>query len=129
RHLHSFPTRRSSDLTIIAFVGGGGDDGAFGDTDEYIDGDGGIDFQFFTIKNFITFFTVFGWVGLGCLKSNLPLGQVILWSVLSGIAIVLIMFYLFSQMAKLRSSGTLQIRNRSEERRVGKECRRRGSTE
>lgn len=97
--------------TIIAFVGGGGDDGAFGDTDEYIDGDGGIDFQFFTIKNFITFFTVFGWVGLGCLKSNLPLGQVILWSVLSGIAIVLIMFYLFSQMAKLRSSGTLQIRN------------------
>src|SRR3546814_2335711 len=52
--------------TILAFVGGGGDDdGAFGDSDEYIDGDGGIDFQFFTIKNFITFFTVFGWVGLG----------------------------------------------------------------
>src|SRR5690606_14130933 len=98
--------------TILAFVGGGGDDdGAFGDSDEYIDGDGGIDFQFFTIKNFITFFTVFGWVGLGCLKSNLPVGQVILWATLSGIAIVLIMFYLFSRMAKLRSSGTLQIQN------------------
>src|SRR3546814_8408646 len=67
--------------TILAFVGGGGDDdGAFGDSDEYIDGDSGIDFQFFTIKNFITFFTVFGWVGLGCLKSNLPVGQVILRS-------------------------------------------------
>lgn len=97
--------------TILAFVGGGDDDGASGDSDEYIDGDGGIDYQFFTIKNFITFFTVFGWVGLGCLKSGLPLGQVIIWSVLSGIAIVLIMFYLFSRMAKLRSSGTLQIQN------------------
>ena len=97
--------------TVLAFTGGGDDDGAFGDSDEYVDGDGGIDFQFFTIKNFITFFTVFGWVGLGCLKSNLPLGQVVLWASLSGIAIVLIMFYLFSRMAKLRSSGTLQIQN------------------
>ncbi len=97
--------------TILAFIGGGGDDGAFGDSDEYIDGDGGIDYQFFTIKNFITFFTVFGWVGLGCLKGNLPLGQVILWSTLSGVGIVLIMFYLFSRMAKLRSSGTLRIQN------------------
>ncbi len=97
--------------TILAFTGGGDDDGAFGDSDEYIDGDGGIDFQFFTIKNFITFFTVFGWVGLGCLKGGLPLAQVILWSILSGVAIVLIMFYLFSRMAKLRSSGTLRIQN------------------
>lgn len=97
--------------TILSFVGGAEDDGAFGDTDEYIDGDGGIDFQFFTIKNFITFFTVFGWVGLGCLKGGLPLWQVIIWSILSGVAIVLIMFYLFSRMAKLRSSGTLQIQN------------------
>jgi len=39
------------------------------------------------------------------------LGQVVIWSVLSGIVIVLIMFYLFSQMAKLRSSGTLRIQN------------------
>ena len=97
--------------TILSFIGGGDDDGAFGDSEEYIDGDGGIDFQFFTIKNFITFFTVFGWVGLGCLKSNLPLGQVVLWATLSGVAIVLIMFYLFSRMAKLRSNGTMQIRN------------------
>ncbi|WP_262246107.1 hypothetical protein [Parapedobacter soli] len=98
--------------TILAFVGGGGDDdGAFGDSDEYVDGDSGIDYQFFTVKNFITFFTVFGWVGLGCLKADLPLAQVVIWSTLSGVIIVLIMFYLFSQMAKLRSSGTLQIQN------------------
>ncbi|MFB2120643.1 hypothetical protein [Parapedobacter sp. 2B3] len=97
--------------TIFAFIGGGDDDGAFGDSDEYVDGDGGIDYQFFTIKNFITFFTVFGWVGLGCLKSGLPIGQVVIWSTVSGVAIVLIMFYLFSRMAKLRSSGTLRIQN------------------
>lgn len=96
--------------TILSFIGGD-DDGAFGDSDEYVEGDGGIDYQFFTVKNFITFFTVFGWVGLGCLKGNLPIGQVILWATLSGIAIVLIMFFLFSRMAKLRSSGTLLIQN------------------
>ncbi|WP_353126527.1 hypothetical protein [Parapedobacter pyrenivorans] len=96
--------------TIISFIGGD-DDGAFGDSDEYVDGDGGIDYQFFTIKNFITFFTVFGWVGLACLQGNLPLAQVILWSSLSGIAIVMVMFFLFSRMAKLRSSGTLLIQN------------------
>lgn len=96
--------------TIISFIGGD-DDGAFGDSDDYVDGDGGIDYQFFTIKNFITFFTVFGWVGLACLKGGLSLAQVITWSTLSGIAIVLVMFFLFSRMAKLRSSGTLLIQN------------------
>ncbi len=96
--------------TVISFIGGD-DDGAFGDSDEYIDGDGGIDYQFFTIKNFITFFTVFGWVGLACLQGGLPMGQVILWSTLAGVAIVLIMFFLFSRMSKLRSSGTLLIQN------------------
>lgn len=96
--------------TIISFIGGD-DEGAFGDSDEYVDGDGGIDYQFFTIKNFITFFTVFGWVGLACIQGNLPIGWVILWSSLSGIAIVLIMFFLFSRMARLRSSGTLMIQN------------------
>ncbi len=96
--------------TVISFIGGDGDS-AFGDSDEYVDGDGGIDYQFFTIKNFITFFTVFGWVGLACLQGNLPIGQVILWATLSGLAIVFVMFFLFSRMSKLRASGTLMIQN------------------
>lgn len=96
--------------TVMSFIGGD-DDGTFGDSDDYVDGDGGIDYQFFTIKNFITFFTVFGWVGLACLHGNLPMLHVILWSTLSGVIIVLIMFFLFSRMAKLRASGTLQIQN------------------
>ncbi|SEK69899.1 hypothetical protein [Parapedobacter koreensis] len=96
--------------TVISFIGGD-DDGTFGDSDEYVEGDGGIDYQFFTIKNFITFFTVFGWVGLACLQGGLSMFQIVLWSTLSGLAIVLIMFFLFSRMARLRSSGTLQIQN------------------
>lgn len=96
--------------TIISFIGGD-DDGAFGDSDEYVEGDGGIDYQFFTIKNFITFFTVFGWVGLACLQGGLPIALVILWSTLAGVALVLVMFFLFSRMARLRSSGTLLIQN------------------
>ncbi len=96
--------------TVISFIGGD-DEGVSGDSDEYVDGDGGIDYQFFTIKNFITFFTVFGWVGLACLKGDLPMLHVVLWSTLSGIAIVLIMFFLFSRMDKLRANGTLQIQN------------------
>ena len=96
--------------TALSFMGGGDHD-AFGDADEYADGDGGIDYQFFTLKNFITFFTVFGWVGLACLQGNLPMWHVILWSCVAGVSIILIMFFLFSQMAKLRSNGTLQIQN------------------
>lgn len=96
--------------TVISFIGGD-NDGAFGDSDEYVEGDSGIGYQFFTIKNFITFFTVFGWVGLACLKGDLPVAYAVLWSTLAGIAIVLTMFYLFSRMSKLRSSGTLLIQN------------------
>lgn len=96
--------------TILSLIGGD-DEGAFGDSDDYVEGDGGIDYQYFTIKNFITFFTVFGWVGLACLKGGLPIALVILWSTLAGVALVLVMFFLFSRMSRLRSSGTLLIQN------------------
>ncbi len=38
-----------------------------------IDAYGDIGFQFFTIKNLVVFFTLFGWTGLACLDSGLSL--------------------------------------------------------
>ncbi len=94
--------------TIMSFIGG--DEGAFGDADEYVDSDEGIDQQFFTIKNFITFFTIFGWVGLACMKGGLPVWQVVIWSLLAGVGAVALMMFLFTRMSKMRASGTMDIR-------------------
>ncbi len=94
--------------TIMSFLGG--DEGAFGDADDYVDSDDGIDQQFFTIKNFITFFSIFGWIGLACMKSGLPVWQVIIWSLLGGVGAVALMMFLFTRMSKMRASGTMDIR-------------------
>ena len=94
--------------TIMSLLGG--DEGAFGDADDYVDSDDGIDQQFFTIKNLITFFTIFGWVGLACMKGGLPVWQVVICSLLAGVGAVALMLFLFTRMSKMRASGTMDIR-------------------
>ena len=52
---------------VMTFFGSDADaDGldAVGDADLSIDSDSGVGFQFISLKNFVAFFTVFGWVGL-----------------------------------------------------------------
>ncbi len=96
--------------TIISFIGG--DDGSSsGHADISVDNDHGVDQQYFTIKNFITFFTIFGWVGIAGIKGNLPTFQVILFALISGMVVVALMVFLFARMTQLRASGTLDIRN------------------
>jgi hypothetical protein len=67
--------------------------------------------QFLTIKNLIAFFTMFGWAGLAAYKSGLSNGVVILIALASGVAMVLLMYLLMRNTARLKHSGTLQMKN------------------
>lgn len=95
---------------VLSFVTGDSE-GSVGDADEYISGDAGAGHQFFTIKNLIAFFTIFGWTGVACLKGEMSKGAAIAIAVLAGSVVVLIMAFLFKSMSKLKQSGTLQIKN------------------
>lgn len=96
--------------TVMSFVSGDGDE-AFGDADAAISHDGGIDYGFFTIKNFIAFFTIFGWTGVALAKGNVNKGLTIAIALGAGVLVVLMMVFLFRSMSKLKESGTMEIDN------------------
>lgn len=93
--------------TVLTFVGGEID----GDTDMDMDGDGDIGFQFFTIKNLVAFFTIFGWTGIACLDSGLSMIAVILSSLIAGLIMMSLMAAIFYFFSKLTASGTMNIQN------------------
>lgn len=95
---------------IASFAGGDGDE-AFGDADDYVAGDDGIGYQFFTIRNMIAFFTFFGWAGVAGISGGLNKGLTIVIAVVAGSVVVLLMAFLFRSMSKLKQSGTLQLKN------------------
>lgn len=95
---------------IMAFAGGDGDLAA-GDADDYIGHDDGIGYQFFTIKNLIAFFTVFGWTGIACIKGGMSKGLTIGIALLAGSIMVVMMAFLFRSLSRLKQSGTLQMKN------------------
>ncbi|PZR26026.1 MAG: hypothetical protein DI535_15850 [Citrobacter freundii] len=94
--------------TIVSFAAGDGDI-ATGDADMAIDHDGGIDYGFFTIKNFIAFFTIFGWTGIALSKGDVSKPLTIVIALLAGLAVVSVMVFIMRSMNKLRQSGTFQI--------------------
>ena len=92
---------------IITLVGAGGDDiDAGGDADFDVDSDAGIGFQFVTLKNFIAFFTIFGWTGIACLDAGLSAGMTIFLSIVAGMLMMLLMAALFYMIGRLSESGT-----------------------
>ena len=93
--------------TIISFFIGGGD----GDIDAMGDDGHGDASQFFTIRNMIAFFTMFGWSGLAALKSGIPNSWVIVIAVASGVATVAMLYFIMTRVTRLRQSGTLQHKN------------------
>ncbi|MBL7739517.1 MAG: NfeD family protein [Chitinophagaceae bacterium] len=95
---------------VLSFAAGDGDVSA-GDADDYIGHDDGIGYQFFTIKNLIAFFTIFGWTGIACIKGGMGKGITILLALVAGSLMVVMMAFLFRSMSRLRQSGTLQIKN------------------
>ena len=95
---------------VMSFAGGDGSE-ATGDADEYVSGDDGIGYQFFTIRNMIAFFTFFGWAGVAGISGGLNKGLTIAIAVVAGSVVVVMMAFLFRSMSKLKQSGTLQLKN------------------
>lgn len=89
----------------------GGDADIEGDVDAEIEGDTGIGFQFFSFKNIVAFFTIFGWSGISFLEAGMSKGMVVLLAALCGLAMMFVMAFLLYQMRKMASSGTLQMKN------------------
>lgn len=95
-------------MTLIG-AGGDGDLDTSGDADFDVDTDAGIGFQFITLKNFIAFFTIFGWTGIACVDAGLGNGMTIFLSIIAGTLMMLLMATLFYLIGRLVESGTMKI--------------------
>lgn len=94
---------------VLTFIGGEMD--VDGDADFDVESDSGAGFQFFTLKNFIGFFTIFAWSGIASLDSGFGTGTTLIVSTISGLIMMVIMASLFYLFSKLTDSGTMNINN------------------
>ncbi len=94
---------------ILTFVGG--ELHSDGSVDVEIDHDHGVGFQFFTIKNFVGFFTIFSWTGIAGLNAGFSNEFTILISIVSGILMMALMGAIFYYFSQLTDSGTMDIKN------------------
>lgn len=88
-------------------------DGIFGDNSVEV-ADDLPDFQslhIFSVRGVIAFFVIFGWVGLvmQSFGANLPLTLIV--SMISGLAMMVLIAYLFRAMMRLKSNGNEDNRN------------------
>ena len=102
-----------STIFLVLFVLSllGADSDAEMDTDTEIGMDDGIGIQFFTFKNAMAFFTLFGWTGIACLDNGFSAGVSTTIAFMAGIAMMTLMSFLFLWISKLAESGTLRIEN------------------
>jgi hypothetical protein len=98
-------------LVLFALSMLGADSDAYMDTDTEIGMDDGIGIQFFTFKNAMAFFTLFGWTGIACLDNGFSAGVSTAIAFMAGLAMMTLMAFLFLWISKLAESGTLKIEN------------------
>ncbi|MBI1287246.1 MAG: hypothetical protein GC178_06670 [Flavobacteriales bacterium] len=98
---------------VITFMGADADVDMEMDlsTDMEVEMDHGMGFQFFTLKNLLGFFTLFGWTGLGCLDMGLSLFPTLAISSASGLVMMTIMATIFYFMSQMTDSGTINMKN------------------
>ena len=97
-------------MLILTFVVGDFSE-VDGDVDSDIGGDDGIGFQFFTIKNLVSFFTIFGWIGLGCIDLGYSEMITVIISGISGLMMMFLMAGIFYMMSTLVEDGTMKTKN------------------
>lgn len=98
-------------LLVMTFVGGGMDTDMDADASSFEADDGGVGFQFFTFKNLVAFFTIFGWTGIVCMGYELSSGVVLTVSIIAGLLMMVATSSLFYFMSRLAEDGTLRIKN------------------
>jgi len=96
-------------VMISSIFGGDADDVGSGDAE--VSADDGLGFQFFTLKNVVGFFAIFGWSGLACLDGGMGTGVTLFVSVICGLLMMVVMASLFYFIMKMSDSGTLNLRN------------------
>lgn len=94
---------------ITAFIIGVDTDAGGPDMD--IDADTGIGMQFFTFRNMVGFFTIFGWVGIACIRADFSVFWVIICSVLAGLAMMFLMAWIFYMLGNLQEDGSMNLKN------------------
>jgi hypothetical protein len=87
----------------------GGDDVPDDTPDAEINADTGIPFQFFSIKNLVGFFTIFGWAGIAAIDSGLSQGAALIVALAAGLLMMTLMASVFYFLAKANADGTLRI--------------------
>ena len=97
-------------IFALTFIGVGDTDMEADISDINAD-DGGVGFQFFTFKNVIAFFTIFGWTGIVCIDNQMSSTATITISIIAGLLMMVITSLLFYWMGKMAESGTLRIKN------------------
>ncbi|MEJ6951597.1 NfeD family protein [Natronospora cellulosivora (SeqCode)] len=97
---------------ILTFMGLGDSDGLdiSGDGVSDIDIDSGF-FGLFTLRNFLTFFTVFAWSGIVYNSYNLSNTLTVILAFLSGFLAMILVAFLFYSMMKLNHSGNVLYKN------------------
>lgn len=68
-------------------------------------------FQIFKLKNCLSFFTIFGWVGIASLYQGFGLVPTLIIAFLSGIVMMFVMTSLFYYVRKMTEGGTLEYKN------------------
>jgi hypothetical protein len=96
-------------VMISTFFGGDTDD--VGDVDAEIEADTGVGFQFFTLKNTVAFFAIFGWSGVSSINAGNSNGTTIIISIISGLIMMTLVAVMMFYMKKLNDSGTLKMGN------------------
>ena len=87
-----------------------GDDVPDDTPDADIAADHGIPFQFFSLKNLVGFFTIFGWAGIAALDSGLSQTTALIIAMASGLVMMTIMASVYYMLAKANADGTMRIR-------------------
>ena len=98
-------------IMIMSFIGGDMDSDMEMDGTDFEADDGGVGFQFFTLKNLIAFFTIFGWTGIVCIGNDISTNLTLVISTIAGLVMMVATSSLFYFMHRLSESGSLKIKN------------------
>jgi hypothetical protein len=91
---------------VLSFAGG---DTADDLPDAEVNADHGAGLQFFTLKNVVGFFTIFGWVGIAMIESGASVGAAVAVATLGGGLMMVVMAGMFYLLMKAQYDGTMKI--------------------